>query len=83
MVVHSLHLSGLGFTGSDPRHRPTSSHAVAASHIHKIEEDWYSDNLPQAKRGRLATDVSSGPVFLTNKKKERKKEIPLMVDQQC
>ena len=34
---------------------------------YKIEEDWQrcwlSDNLPQAKRGRLAT-VSSGPIFL-------------------
>ena len=27
-----------------------------------------SDNLPQAKRGGLATDVSSGPIFLTKKK---------------
>ena len=39
---------------------------------HKIEEDWrrcqLSDNLSQAKRGRLATDVSSGPIFLTGKK---------------
>ena len=35
---------------------------------HKIEEDWHrcqlSDNLHQAKRGRLATDVSSGSIFL-------------------
>ena len=27
------------------------------------------DNLPQAKSGRLATDVSSGPIFLTKEKK--------------
>ena len=33
---------------------------------HKIEEDWHSNNLPQAKRGRLATDVDSGPMFLTH-----------------
>ena len=36
---------------------------------HKIEEDWHrcqlSNNLPQAKRRRLATEVSSGPIFLT------------------
>ena len=25
-------------------------------------------NLPQVKRGRLITDVSSGPIFLTKKK---------------
>ena len=35
----------------------------------KIEENWHrcwlTDNLPQAKGGRLVTDVSSGPVFLT------------------
>ena len=45
-----LCFSGLGFTGSDPRHGLTHhspSHAVAASHI--------------GKRGRLPTDVSSGP----------------------
>ena len=33
--------------------------------IYKIEKDWHRrqlrDNLPQAKSGRLATDVSSGP----------------------
>ena len=32
---------------------------------HKIEEDWHrcqlSDNLRQAKRGRLGTNVSQGP----------------------
>ena len=36
----------------------------------KIEEKWHrcyiSDNLPQARRGRLAADVSSGPIFLTH-----------------
>ena len=33
-------LRGLGFTGSDPGHRPTrcsSSHAVAASHVEEPE----------------------------------------------
>ena len=35
---------------------------------HKIGEDWLSDNIPQAKRGRLTTDVSSGPIFLTKNK---------------
>ena len=37
---------------------------------HKIEEDWQrrelSDNLLQAKRGRLATDVGSETSFLTH-----------------
>ena len=41
----------------------------------KIEEDWHrcwlSDSLPQAKKGRLATNDSSKPIFLT--KKEEKK----------
>ena len=41
----------------------------------KIEEDWYRCqlriNVPQAKRGRLVTDVSSGPVFLTKIKKRK------------
>ena len=36
---------------------------------HKIEEDWLScepsNNLPLAKRGRLATDISSGSIFFT------------------
>ena len=35
---------------------------------YKTEEDWHrcwlSNNLPQGKRGRLATDVSSGPIFI-------------------
>ena len=35
---------------------------------YKIEEGWHrcslKDNLPQAKRGRLARDVSSVPIFL-------------------
>ena len=45
----------------------------------KIEEDWHrcqlSNNLPQAKRGRQATDVSSGPIFLTRKNKT-KNQVP-------
>ena len=44
---------------------------------YKMEEDWHScqlsDKLPQAKRGRLATDVSSEPIFLTKKKKRTNK----------
>ena len=31
-------------------------------------------NLPQAKRGRLATDVSSGPIFHSKKRKKKEKE---------
>ena len=46
----------------------SSSHALAVTHIQKIEEDWHGcwlrNNFPQAKRIRLATDVSSGPVSL-------------------
>lgn len=43
-----------------------SSHVVAASCIQNMEEDWCScyfrDSLPQARRGRLVTDVSSGTI---------------------
>ena len=42
---------------------------------HKIEEGWHrcllSDNLPQAERGRLATGISCGPIFLTHTHKFR------------
>ena len=44
---------------------------------YKIEEDWHrcylSNNLLEVKRGRLATDVSSGPIFLTKEKKKKEK----------
>ena len=39
---------------------------------YKTEEDWHrcqlSDNLPQTKRGGLATAVSSGTIFPTKNK---------------
>ena len=58
--------------GRDLHHSP--SQAVAASHIRKMEEVWHRCSLrvtlPQAKRRRLATGVSLGPIFLTKKKKE-------------
>ena len=42
---------------------------------YKIEEDGHRcqlrENLPQAKRGRLATDVSSGQIFFSQKKREK------------
>ena len=42
-------------------------------HTYKIQEDWHRcelrTNLSQAKRGRLPTSVSSGPIFLTHTKK--------------
>ena len=64
---------GPGFTSLDPMYRPThcsSSHAVVVSHIQNVEEDWHrcllSNNLPQAKRGGLPTDVSSEPIFLAH-----------------
>ena len=38
---------------------------------YRVEEDWHrcelKDRLPQAKRGGLAKDVSSGLIFLTKK----------------
>ena len=45
---------------------PLISHAVVATHIQKKKK---------ITRGRLATDVTSGQIFLSKKKKkERKKE---------
>ena len=67
-----LHFSGLGFVGSDPAHGPHTAHqAMLWQHpTYEIEEDWHgyqlNDNLPQAERGRLATDIS----FLTRKNKK-------------
>ena len=61
--------------GLDPGCRPaycSSSPAVAASHIRnrgrwaKMLAHWQSSS---SKKGRLATEVSSGPIFLTKKKK--------------
>ena len=44
-----------------------SSHAVVSSHIKQRKTDGYvSNSLPQAKSRRVATDVSSGPNFLTH-----------------
>ena len=54
-------LHGPGLAGSHPGRRPThgsSSRSVEAFHVQN--------------GGRLATDGSSGPIFLTKKKKERK-----------
>ena len=61
MIKFTAPLPLPGYPGSDLRHRPTYhllSHALVA--------------FPIQKRGRWATDFSSGSIFLT-KKKERKK----------
>ena len=65
-----------GFVGLDPGHGPahrTSGHAVAASHMEELE--WPASGIynyvlgpwgggrRKKQKGRLATDVSSGPVF--------------------
>ena len=68
----ALCFGGLGFTGSDPRCGPThrsSSHAVAASHIQNrgLAQILAQQQSSSSKKGGLATDVSSGPVFLTRK----------------
>ena len=77
VIVCTLFLSGPGFTGLDTRHGYThrlSSHDREHP-TYKIEEDWhrcqFSNNFPPAKRGRLATDVSSVTIFLRKKKRER------------
>ena len=61
----------------DPGHGPThrsSGHAEAASHIELEGLTTRIDNYALAlwggkKRGRLAIDVGSGPIFLTPPKK--------------
>ena len=61
------------FVGSDPGHRPRhgSSCMLWWRPTYKEEEEWHryklNNNLPQAKRGKLAADVSLGPIFLTKK----------------
>ena len=70
--------SGIQIPGAD---LCTTQHAMLWWHpMYKMEEDWHrhqlSDRLPQAKRGRLATDVSSGPIFLS-KKKETTLDFPV------
>ena len=68
----------VGFTGLDPGRGPThssSSHALVTSHIEELE--WPTTRIyncilglwgEKKKKGRLATDVSSGPIFLNKKK---------------
>ena len=66
--------------GSDPRHGPmhhSSSHAVAASHIQnarKSAQMLAQGHSSSRKRGRLATDISLWPIFLTKKKQEEEEE---------
>ena len=51
-----------------------SSHAMAVSHIQnrgRLAQVLAQGQSSQAKRGRLATDVSSGPIFLTKKWKNK------------
>ena len=76
-VAESLSLHALlgrpDFAGSDPGRGPphrSSSHAEAASCIEELEEPTtriYNYVLggfgEEKKRARLATDVSSGPIF--------------------
>ena len=72
-----LLFSSPGFAGSNPGHRPThhaSSYAGAASHMAELEGPtprMYScvlGGFGEEKKRRLATDVSSGPIFIEKKK---------------
>ena len=61
----------------DPGHGPThcsSSHAVEASHIQKLEEDWHRcwlrDNLPQAKKRKIGNRCYLGANLPYQKKKK-------------
>ena len=76
-----FHFGGPGSVGLDPGPGPlhhSSSHAVVASHIEELEgpttriHSYVLRLWGEKKRGRLATDDSSRPIFLI--KKERKKE---------
>ena len=58
-LVHMLHFGDLGFTGSDPRHELHTIHQAML---------WQAPHVQS--RGGLATDVSSGPIFLSKKTKE-------------
>ena len=67
---------GPGFAGLDPgrgRTHRSSSHAEEASHIELEELTTITHNYVLGlwgggkKRGRLATDISLGPIFLTKK----------------
>ena len=71
VVKFTLCFGGLGFASSDPGCGPThrsSSHAVVASHIAELEGlatriyNYVLGLWGGKKRGRLATDVSSGPI---------------------
>ena len=75
VVICMLCCSGPRFAGSDLGHRSThhsSSHAVAAFHIQNrgrwaqmLAQGQFSSS--KKKRGMLAKDVSSWPIFLTKK----------------
>ena len=80
VVRFGLHFGSPRFAGSDPGHRAlhhSSSHAVAASHVQEFKDLQLGSTTlcwgfeEGQKKGRLATDVSLGPIFLkkTNKKK--------------
>ena len=73
-IVVRFVCSAPGTQGSQVQILDTDLHVALGAMLwqcptYRVEEDWHrcwlSDNLPQAKRGRLATDVSSGPIFLT------------------
>ena len=74
-----LHFGSPGFAGLDPGRRSmhrSSSHTVAAAYIEELERPTtriYSlcsgASGREKKRGRLATNVSSGPTLLTKKKR--------------
>ena len=72
-----LCFGGLGFTGLDPGHGPIhhlSSQTVEASNIEELQRlttmtyNYVLGLLGKKKRERLATDDSSGSIFLTKKK---------------
>ena len=70
-----LCFSGLEFTGSDPRRGPThhsSSHTVSASHEQsggRLAWMLAQRQSSSSKKRRLATEIRSGPIFLTKTKK--------------
>ena len=70
-MAHSASAAQFQFPGMGLHHSSLTGHAMAVTHIQKKRKtgtDGLRANLPQAKRGGLATDVSSGQTFLSEKR---------------
>ena len=88
MVKFALCFSSPGFSSLDPGLGPTyrsSSHAVAASHTEELRLTAMMYNYVLGlwggkKRGKVATDVSSGPSSKNKKSKVRERKVRVQGD---